>query len=245
MQHKKIELALVFLVSSVAIGTAQASLLARTGGMVYDNVNNLTWASNANLFQTQAAGNTNLVNEIIAANGGVIHNTPNYFDNGTHNLTSADFNTGTGQMTWWGAKAWVNSLTLGGVTGWSLPTTPVITNMLYDELGGATNRSIVTTHNGNYNLFNNIQSCAYWSSSEASNLNSALIFYTSYGLQGFAIKNSQFLAWAVQSGDVAIPPEIPKRPVPPITTVPVPGALWLFGSGLIGFMGLKRRGNIG
>jgi len=30
-------------------------------------------------------------------------------------------------------------------------------------------------------------------------------------------------------------------PVPPITTVPVPGVLWLFGSGLIGFFGVKRK----
>ena len=49
---------------------AQASLVARTGGMVYDTVNKITWASDANLFQTQAASNANLVSEIIAANGG-------------------------------------------------------------------------------------------------------------------------------------------------------------------------------
>jgi len=51
-------------------GTSQASLVARAGGMVYDNVNNITWAADANLFKTQAASNPNLVNEIIAGNGG-------------------------------------------------------------------------------------------------------------------------------------------------------------------------------
>lgn len=30
-----------------------------------------------------------------------------------------------------------------------------------------------------------------------------------------------------------------------ITTVPLPGAIWLFGSGLLALMGFKRRGNIG
>ena len=103
-------------------GTSQASLVARAGGMVYDNVNNITWAADANLFKTQAASNPNLVNEIIAGNGGVIHDTPNYYDtqvgSGIYNLIRyADFNTDTGRMTWFGAQAWANNLTLGGVKG--------------------------------------------------------------------------------------------------------------------------------
>ena len=111
-------------VLAISLSTgAQASLVARTGGMVYDTVNNITWAADANLFQTQAASNANLVSEIIAANGGVIHDTPNAYDNGTYTLTTADFDTTTGRMTWWGAQAWANNLTLGGVTGWSLPST--------------------------------------------------------------------------------------------------------------------------
>ena len=75
----------------------QAALIARGTDMVYDDVNNITWASDANLFQTQAASNPNLVSEIIAANGGVVHDTPSFFYNGTYTLTTADFNTSTGQ----------------------------------------------------------------------------------------------------------------------------------------------------
>ena len=105
---------------------AQASLVARTGGMVYDTVNNITWAADANLFQTQAASNASLVSEIIAANGGVIHDTANFYDgyDGIYNLSSADFTTTTGKMTWFGAQAWANNLSLGGYTDWSLPSTP-------------------------------------------------------------------------------------------------------------------------
>ena len=106
-------LLLLALIGFSLTSTAEASLVARAGGMVYDDVNNITWASDANLFQTQAASNPNLVSEIITANGGVIHDTPNLYDtvpnSGTYTLTTADFNTSSGTMTWCGAQAWTNN----------------------------------------------------------------------------------------------------------------------------------------
>ena len=33
-------------------GASQAALIARGGGMVYDDVNNITWAADANLAKT-------------------------------------------------------------------------------------------------------------------------------------------------------------------------------------------------
>ena len=235
-------------------GTSQASLVARAGGMVYDNVNNITWAADANLFQTQAASNTNLVSQIMTANGGVIHDTPNVYDtlanSGIHNLTSKDFNTGSGQMSWFGAQAWANNLTLGDVKGWSLPGTPVeasgrnvtsspMGDLFYSQLGGVAGSSIVTTHNTYYDLFSNVQTTMYWSGSEYGLLSSvfghpsdgrfAWVFATSDGSQGIHDKVDPFYAWAVHAGDVA--------------AVPVPGAVWLFGSGLIGLVSFTHRKN--
>jgi hypothetical protein len=241
MKQLKTLLALVLFVSAVVTGTAHAALIARADGMVYDDVNNITWAADANLFKTQAASNPNLVNEIIASNGGVIHDTPNWLDtvanSGTHTLTTADFNTTTGQMTWWGAQAWANSLSLGGYTNWALPTTvPVVYvynqtgsqmgNLFYTQLGGIENNSITTTHNDNYYLFSNVQSSEYWSSYEyAPNPQLAWYFYTVNGNQNSNVKNGQRYAWAVRSGDISppvvVPPPVVAPPVvaPPITPI--------------------------
>ena len=78
-------------------------------------------------------------------------------------------------MTWFGAQAWANNLTLGGYTDWSTPTNNSfaaaynITNtqmgdLFYNQLGGVATNSITTDHNANYDLFTNLQSDVYWSS---------------------------------------------------------------------------------
>ncbi|MEY3787220.1 MAG: hypothetical protein RLZ75_1427 [Pseudomonadota bacterium] len=216
----KIKLIALVMMWGCYLTTSQATLYDRGYGMIYDDVLNLTWAKDANLFQTQASRNANLVCDVINFNGGVINDTPNIYDKGIYTLTNADFNTNTGTMSWWGAQAWVNYLTLGGVTGWSLPSTPVKTtvkatgyeildsqmgDLYYNVLGGVKNSSIVATHNENYNLFVNIQSYVYWSSSELDeNPGNVWHFHTYEGLQdAYAVKYMQFYAWAVHKGDVA------------------------------------------
>ena len=212
----KIKLLVLIMLWGCYITTSQATLFDRGHGMIYDDVLNLTWAQDANLFQTQATKNSNLVCDIINFNGGVINDTPSNYDNGTYTLTTADFNTDTGTMSWWGAQAWVNYLKLGGVTGWILPSTPVeatgyniisseLGDLYYNILGGVPNSSIVETHNDNYNLFVNVQSYVYWSSSEfLSSPGNVWHFHTYEGLQdAYAVKYMQFYAWAVHLGDVA------------------------------------------
>ena len=105
-------------------------------------------------------------------------------------------------------------------------------DLFYTQLGGVQATSITTTHNANYNLFSNVQGYAYWSGSEyAPDPEGAWDFFTYNGIQNVGYKDVQLYAWAVRLGDVA--------------AVPVPGAFWLFGSAMVGLMGLKRRGHIG
>ncbi len=245
-----IKLVVIAVLGLIASAGAHASLIARVGGMVYDDVNNITWAADANLFATQAAGNSNLVSEIIAANGGVIHDIPNGYDtvtnSGIYVLSTSDFNVSNGQMTWWGAQAWANKLILGGVNGWSLPNIVDATNsvnlgfnmtsspmgdLFYSQLGGVADTSINTTHNVNYNLFVNVQDYVYWSSSEYAPIpHNAWYLNTVNGYQGLYNKDLPLYAWAVHVGDVA--------------SVSLPSAVWLFLTGLLGCMGLKRRSHI-
>ena len=137
-----------------------------------------------------------------------------------------------GQMDWATAVAWANNLDYAGYTDWVLPTIDQLATQFSTNLGEASGQSIADSHNDSYNLFTNLQSYVYWSGSEyAPYPDYAWYFHTYYGYQTYYFKDLQLYAWAVRPGDVA--------------AVPVPGAFWLFGSAMVGLMGLKRRGSIG
>ena len=136
-----------------------------------------------------------------------------------------------GQMNWTTAVAWANNLDYAGYTDWVLPNLEQLTTQFSTNLGEAAGSSIAASHNDSYNLFTNVQSYVYWSGSEyAPYPFIAWGFHTYYGGQYDGTKGVQFYAWAVRPGDVA--------------AVPVPGAFWLFGSAMVGLMGLKRLKNI-
>ncbi len=165
---------------------ANAALSSVDGGLVYDSTNNITWVSDGNLFydQAQASGNgAAFVDAIISNSGGSVT-----WSGGTYTLSaSTDFNLSTGEMTYWGAQAWVKYLdatNYGGSSQWALPTTvdtaasqstnpaPSTSQMAelfygYGQLGGVDNPScegsvcpgpnFLSTLNGSYALFHNIE----------------------------------------------------------------------------------------
>jgi hypothetical protein len=195
-----------------------AALIDRGGGLIYDDVLNITWLQDANYAMS--------------------------------NGDDAD-----GSMNWYEATAWAANLnyydSVRDVTydDWRLPITdgtfsPFIfapTNceivkeevcrgselgyMYYYNLGG--NRGDDLT--GNQGSFINIQN-VYWFETD-----NPLIDSNGYGFQFAAgsgggitqyAKSTIFnYAWAVRDGNV----------------VPIPAAVWLFGSGLLGLVGLARR----
>lgn len=183
MRHQKTLLVFALIASSVVTGNAHASLVDRGNGMIYDDLNNVTWTVNANI---------------------------------------------NGLMNWTDANAWAANLVYGGYSNWVLPTISQLVTQFRTNLGEETGSSITNSHNTNYNLFNNLQNYVFWEGSESSPGSSyAWTFDAHNGDQYNLNKDNQFYAWAVRSGDVA--------------AIPVPGAIWLFGSGLLGLFGINRR----
>lgn len=185
------------LISLGMVGTADAALVSRLGGLAYyDDVANLTWLADANAAQTSG------------------------YD--------AD-----GLMTWQAANDWAAQLNVGGVSGWRLADTdPAISgyNQTGSEMGDLFYNALGNTAGSltNTGPFSNVQSNYYWSATEyAPNTNYAWTFYMYNGSQSAYFKDNSFVGWAVQSGDVS--------------AVPVPAAAWLFGSGLLGLVGVARR----
>jgi len=204
--------------------SANAALIERLGGMAYyDDVADLTWLADANYSRTQYL------------NSG-----------GTEGYSN-------GEMTWGEARNWAADLDVAGVTGWRLPRTQVpdpsceynnysctgseMGNMFYNVLGGIAGYSIydapAVTGNLNVYLFDNlINNDQYFSSTVVDpdatpGLLQAYTFYFGIGNQSVTYASSPNLAWAVHDGD--------------ISAVPVPAAVWLFGSGLISLVGFSRR----
>ena len=236
--------------------SSQASLTAETVNginVVYDNVTNTTWTADANLFSTMEAnavnqyGNdNNLITAIINANGGVIHDTPNMYDNytGNYKLSSSDFFV-EGNADWWGAQAFIgylNSINYDNSSEWVLPTISQLNELLNYELGGNVAEGIPVPFNSTYfNYFSNIQNywaiygqMSYWSSTEYQPYNTSP--YMAYSISfwnnqsSFNSKTSDSYFWAVSPGNIAAP-------------VPVPAAIWLFGSclGLLNLSYQRRR----
>ncbi len=149
-----------------------------------------------------------------------------------------------GRMTWQAANDWAAQLTVGGVSGWRLADTlqpdPGCSNqssvesygynctgsemgdLFYNTLG---NSAGFLTNTG---PFSNFQYNPYWLATEYTpNTLNAWYMHMEFGWQRNYDKNNGMYAWAVQSGDVS--------------AVPVPAAVWLFGSGLLGLIGVARR----
>ena len=166
-------------------------------------------------------------------------------------------------MIWANANTWAAGLNPygSGITGWRLPTvtdtgapgcdyaytgtdcgysvdtaTGEMAHMFYTTLGDKAYYN--TSGDGlqpgwglsNTGPFSNVQSLVYWSGSEyAPGASHAWNFYFDLGSQLADLKEHGGNAWAVRPGDVAA------------STVPVPAAVWLFGSGLLGLVGIARR----
>lgn len=163
------------------------------------------------------------------------------------------------KRTWNDANAWATGLMLGGVSGWRLPYIDVnagagpfgspvdctatpgachnneLGYMFYQNLSGTLGMSILTSGDPDLALFPTLQPSYYWS---GTGFNSSIAWNFNFGsfdvndpnqpqMDG-GLKNAALhYTWFVHDGNVS--------------PVPVPAAVWLFGSGLLGLIGIARR----
>lgn len=212
--HRYLATTFIFTVLSAPM-IANAALVSRLGGQAYyDDQLDITWLADADA----GAGSA--------------------FDDGP--------STTDGRMTWANASAWAASLTIGGVSDWRLPNQDINDDGSIAKCALVTKAACMDNEYGHLYFygagtvlgngvteaspgsFSNIQLAYYWSATDyAPDPNDAWIFYFYDGNRHWVAKNGNQNAWAVHDGDIA--------------AVPLPAAVWLFGSGLIGLIGLARR----
>jgi hypothetical protein len=232
-------------VSIFAITNANAALVSIGNGLVNDTDHNITWTQDANLFQTQAATAAlvgNLDGFVKSVMGDQL-DLYQYVNPSKGSMDAAD------------ALLWVNYLNNIGYQGynnWRLPTgtryseyprdpniiqsDSELGHLFYKELGGQRGQPIVTTHNANYDLFNNIAAPSiYWNAPiDPPGGYAFLLFSFNSGFQSDssygAGPESKANVWLVRDGNV--------------DPLPVPGTIWLFGSSLIGIIAFSRKKTI-
>lgn len=109
-------------------------------------------------------------------------------------------------------------------TGVACPTNE-LGHMFYFNMGGSFNDNKTGNQTIGLVTLTDVQS-DYWSGTEF-NSNDAWVFLFNFGGQDGNDKININFGWAVRSGDVS--------------AVPIPAAVWLFGSGLLGLIGLGRQ----
>lgn len=237
---------LVAAVALVApIGTAQAALYDRGGGMIYDDVLNITWLQDANYAKTSGYDSDGKMTRSEAVswasnlsyggfddwrlpglNTGLAYcNSSNWsYSGGDCGFNSRTVSEGTviSEMAYMyygnmGLKAYFdpNGLGITPISDWGI-------------FGNGTSNGVDLSSYGQIDLglFNNVQSSMYALDKTNESGNHQWVFFMMHGEQSMVSSDSEAFAWAVRDGDVS--------------PVPAPPAFILMLTGL-GLLGLSNR----
>ena len=173
-------------------GAAQAALVDRGGGMIYDTTRNITWLADMNL--------NGLMNRAVATAWAANLVYGGFSDWRLPTLNPADTTCGS------------NSTPLGFPTqyyGFNC-TGGELSGLFVTDLGNKAGESVLNQVGdtleqiANFALFSNVQSNYYWSGTEyAPDPGSVWTFTSLFGFQDFGFQTSALYAVAVRPGDVA------------------------------------------
>lgn len=233
---RRIRLAPILLALGLISGAAQAALIDRGGGFIYDTDLNVTWLKDANYAKTSAYdadGKMTWADATTWAANLVYHDSVRNVDYSDWRLpTTTDIGAPGCNFAYSGTDCGYNAN----------PASSEMAHLFFAELG---NKSLYDAGGNvqsgyglvNAGLFTNFQSDSYWSGTMYPQIPGyAWFFQTFEGRQGVDDQSNSLYGLAVRPGDVGV--------VPPPVVVPLPAAAWLLGSGLLGLIGVARRGNL-
>jgi hypothetical protein len=192
---------LISISATLSFGHASAGLIDRGGGMIYDDVLNITWLQDANYARSSGYDSDGRMNwnDAMAWADGLIYGG---FDNWrlpTTNFgptSNCDSNNSFGTL--------YDYYYGGGCTGSALGF------MYYVNLGSVPfSYPIVATNTAHFGLLRNLQTDVYWTASRFNATEQVWTFNTYSGNQGVAAGTDrlELFAWAIRDGDVARVPE--------------------------------------
>lgn len=224
---------------------ANSALIGRGGGLIYDDVLDVTWLQDANLAKSESFGVLNIsigggVDWYTAINWIDAMNAANYMGYGDWHLPKTmpvnglnyDTNLSYNGSTDRGFNISAPGSAYPGSKGSELAY------MFYNNLNCSASRDMngnhqpgggILSHPGDHG-FTNLTSYNFWSGTDyPTHPSLAFKFGFFDGAQIGANKSllTSGIVWAVRDGDVA--------------PVPIPSAVWLLGSGLIGLVGFRRK----
>jgi hypothetical protein len=225
---------------SVITGVANAGLIDRGNGMIYDDVLDVTWLQNANLAGTLMnwsdsvawADNLShggfddwrLTKVYDEGNNGCVWSVTGGTDCGYNVNTS--FTDGNGD-TFFSELAYMFYENLGNVAYYD--TNGISAQAGWDSL----NSSFTDALTGDTVSFENLYRNVYWSGTEyAPSTDNAWHFNTYLGYQSPSSKDDGLYAWAVRDGDVV---------AQEVSEVPEPASIAIFALGLLGLTMRARQ----
>jgi hypothetical protein len=223
----------LFIISITITDNSQASLIDNGNGLIYDSVSDVTWLSNGLTFSNNVAGTTAnpTGNPYTGPLLGTVVTPPlgSPYTIAANDL-SYEVSLGRWVGSWWAATAWTDGFTSQHgsqtVSDWRLPTTSEAQGLItqLNQLG--------TGRTGAAPPFDYIPPF-FWTSdlTSATNVNFANM------LTGAVLNRTLFDSAAGRPAYSNVLAVVPGNVAP----VPLPAAVWLFGSGVIGLVGVARR----